>query len=171
MQITGGRALVTSALLLAVGCSTLAGCTSDAPESPEAPSVTASSAAPEPSPTPSDTAEADVLAAYHRFWDARVAAERGNPDPGLFTGVAQGAIVEDSLAVAKNYAEFGIVREGAPVISDTTVTITGDTAVVSACVDHNSWSVPGEAETPLPPKATGVTLVRSDAGWLATAWS
>ena len=67
-----------------------------------------------PAPSPSSTVDSDVLAAYDRFWGARVAAERGNPDPALFTGVAQGAIVEDSLAVAASYAKLRHRARGRP---------------------------------------------------------
>ena len=51
------------------------------------------------------------------------------------------------------------------------MTVDGDTAVVTACVDHNSWSVPDVPATPLPIIANGVTLVRTGDAWLATAWT
>lgn len=162
MSGTRGRALMVAMTLVAA--STLAGCAAEAVSSPSPtpvePEVT-------PTPTPTADAEADVLTAYYRYWQANVESQRGNPDPALFDGVATGALVENRMAEARHFAEYGISREGEPSFSDVVVEIADESAY--ACVDYSGWMVPdavGDAPDVL---AGGVELTLVDGAWLAVA--
>lgn len=160
--------VLCGAVLVAV---LVAGC---APSSGE-PAPATVSATVSASPTPSVDAEAAqreqdeaaILDVYSRYWEANVAAQRGNPDPGLFDGVATGALVEERLAEARQFQEFGIVREGQPSFSQVTVDLDGAEATVWACVDYSSWVVPdseGDAPGVVP---GGVVLNEIEGSWLA----
>lgn len=140
----------------------LVGCTSAAQEPP---GLTASPTV-SVTPTPEPTEEAAILNVYRRFWAANVAAEGGNPDPTLYEGIAAGPAVEVELAIARQYHEQGIVKEGEPSFSEVTVVVDGDTARVGACVDHSGW-VPAGASPPSPPVVpTELVLEHVDGVWL-----
>ena len=139
----GVAALVVGGVLTAG----LVGCTSSAQEPPGLTASPTVSATPTPEPT-DDTAaeEAAILDVYYRYWDAIVAADGGNPDPALFAGIATGAHVEELIARARQYQEWGVAMEGEPSFSNVTVAIDGEVATVWACVDSSAWVMPG-AET------------------------
>jgi len=105
---------------------------------------------------------------YHRYWDATVAAERGNPDPALFADNTKGALVEKKLNQAKQFQEYGIVRQGAPTFSNVTVEVQGDQATVLACVDNSKWVIPGVESTVAPVLPGGLRLERIDGAWFVT---
>ena len=162
----GARAVVVLAVggVLTAG---LVGCTSSAKEPPGLTASPTVSVTPTPEPT-DDTAavEAAILDVYRRFWAANVVAERGNPDPTLYEGIAVGMAVELELAVARQYQEQGIVKEGEPSLSEVTVFVDGDTARVGACVDHSGW-VPAGAPPPSPAVVpTEVVFEQVDGAWL-----
>ena len=145
----------------------LVGCTSSAQEPPGLTASPTVSATPTPEPT-DDTAaeEAAILDVYYRFWAANVAVERGNPDPALYEGIATGPAVEVELAIARQYQEQAIVKEGEPSLSEVTVVVDGDTARVGACVDHSGW-VPAGAPPPSPAVVpTEVVFEQVDGAWL-----
>ncbi len=148
----------------------VSGCSSPGEEPPGL------TATPTPSVTPAtvdddDTeAEAAVLDVYDRFWAANVEAERGNPDPALYVGIADGPAVEVELAIARQYQESGIAKEGEPVISEPVVEIDGDEARVAACVDHTGW-VPAGAPAPVPGVvATEVIVNRVGDDWVVSEY-
>lgn len=144
----------------------LAGCGADVVSSPSPtpvePEVT-------PTPTPTTDVEADVLAAYYRYWQANVESQRGNPDPTLFDGVATGALVENRMAEARHFAEYGVSREGEPSFSDVVVELGDESAVVYACVDYSGWVVPGAVGDVPDVLPGGVELTLLDGAWLAVA--
>ena len=164
------RAVCALVVLVVGGVLTagLVGCTSSAKEPPGLTASPTVSVTPTPEPT-DDTAaveEAAILDVYRRFWAANVVAERGNPDPTLYEGIAVGMAVELELAVARQYQEQGIVKEGEPSFSEVTVVVDGDTARVGACVDHSGW-VPAGASPPSPPVVpTELVLEHVDGVWL-----
>jgi len=161
---------VVVAVSLVVGA--VVGCSSPVVKpsgSTASPTVSAS-----PSPDPSASAAAvkgEVLAVFHRYYDAVVAAQRGNPDPALFAGIAQGAFVEEALARARQFQTNGIVREGAPTFSNVTVTVDGESALVWACVDNSKWVIPGVESTFAPVQPGGVGLGKIDGSWVVTSVS
>jgi len=107
---------------------------------------------------------------YHRYWDATVAAQRGNPDPALFADNTSGALVELELADARQYVALGIVRQGAPSFANVTVNVAGDTATVWACVDNSKWVVPEATDAPLGVLPTGLSLERIAGAWFVTKY-
>ena len=160
-------------VVVAVGllAGTVVGCSSSVKPSSSTTSPTVS-ASPSPDPSASAAAvQAAVLAVYHRYYDAVVAAQRGNPDPALFAGVAQGAFVEEALARARQFQTNGIVREGAPTFSNVTVTVDGESALVWACVDNSKWVIPGVESTFAPVQPGGVGLNKIDGSWVVTSVS
>lgn len=158
-----GRAAV---VLLLVGG--LAACSSPDPE----PYATVEAAStPSPTPTPTVDDEPVVLAALQRYWDAEVAAQAGNTDPAVFAGVAEGPLVEDSLATARQLQSVGLARQGQPTLSKQTVTVDGDTATVLVCVDNSTWTIPGQtvAEGVSLMVPTSVSFRRVGEDWVVTA--
>ena len=145
----------------------LVGCTSAAQEPPGLTASSTVSVTPTPEPTDDAAAEeAAILDVYRRFWAANVAAEGGNPDPMLYEGIAGGPAVEVELAIARQYQEQGIVKEGEPSFSEVTVVVDGDTARVGACVDHSGW-VPAGASPPSPAVVPTEVVLEPVAGvWL-----
>ena len=148
----------------------LVGCTSAAQEPPGLTASPTVSVTPTPEPT-DDTAgvEAAVLDAYFRYWDAVVAAERGNPDPALFAGIATGVIVERALARARQFQEWEIPHEGEPAFTDVTVEVEDATATVMACVDHTNWTVEGVDMTATDLVVPGGNVLELvDGAWIVT---
>lgn len=166
----GAGVVVAAAAALTVACG--GGAVEEDP-TPEPTTVT-----PEPTPTPEPTAEpepevddeAAVLDVYFRYWDAAVAAQRGDPDPALFEGIVVGPLLEDELRQARNMVEWEVVREGEPGISDTTVRIDGDRAVVSSCVDYSTWVVPEADNSEVGAQGNSVELERIDDQWFVVAF-
>jgi len=159
---------VVVAVGLVVGA--VVGCSSSVKPSGSTAAPTASASL---SPDPSASAaavQAAVLDVYHRYWDATVAAQRGNPDPALFADNTKGALVEQELADAKQYVSLGIVREGAPTFSSVTVEADGDQATVLACVDNSKWVVPEATGEPLGVLPTGLSLERIAGAWFVTKY-
>ncbi len=161
------RVIVTVASML-VAVVGVAGCSSSAEEPP---GLTASPTA-SPTTTSENGADADteaaILEAYYAYWDAMVAAQRGNADPTLFDGIATGPLVEEAIAEARQFADLGIVREGEPSFSDVTVEVEDATATVLACVDNSAWFVPGVEDDLADVLPGGVLLERHDDAWLVT---
>jgi len=107
-----------------------------------------------------------VLEAYDAYWQASVAAQRGDPDPQLFSGSTGDALVELELKVARSSQEGGVVREGAPTITAVDVEITGEEALVFSCVDHSTWLMPGAGGTPPGVVPTTLRMEQVDGAWL-----
>ncbi len=158
------RVIVTVVSMLAAALG-VAACSSSGEEPP---GLTVSPTASPPT-TSEDGVDADteaaVLDAYYAYWDATVAAQRGNPDPTLFADNTRGPLVEEELATARQYAELGISREGEPAFSDVVAEVDGDGADVWACVDNSQWVVPEAAGDPLGVLPTGLHLERADGDW------
>lgn len=148
----------------------LAGCSADAAEPP---GLTAPPT-PTPSPTPTLSAgaedEAAILDVYDRYWAAVVQVENGTVDPALFDGNATGAAVEEVLARARQFQEWGVARVGEPRIFDVEVerATSGTTATVWACVDNTGWTIPGVESTEDQVGAGGRTVEKVDGAWLVT---
>lgn len=151
-----------------VMASVMSGCTADDDPAPTStPNVVTPSATSNASPTPDDGEAQDaVLEAYEAYWAAVVEAQRGNPDPALFEGVASGPLVEEAVAQARQFQELGIVREGAPAFSAVKVDIEGTEATVVACVDNSEWVVPGVEDDLADVLPGGVVLEERDGTWL-----
>lgn len=75
------------------------------------------------------------------------------------------------LRPARQYEEWGVVREGEPVITEVEVDVapSADSATVHACVDHRSWVIP-DAEGGPQVVATSVVVEESADGWLVTEY-
>lgn len=159
---------VVVAVFLVAGA--VVGCSSPVKPSSSTAAPTASASL---SPDPSASAaavQAAVLDVYHRYWDAVVAAERGNPDPALFADNTKGALVEEKLAVATQYQKYGIVRQGAPSFANVTVEVQGDQATVLACVDNSKWIVPEATGAPPGVLPGGLHLELIGDAWFVTKY-
>jgi len=161
------------AVLLGATVLAVAGCSGDAePEASPTASASASASSadptPTPTPTPTEDVEAQVLRSYDAYWAATVAAQRGNPDPALFNGNTADEQRELELQIARDYQASGITREGAPTISGQDVEVTGDQAVVFACVDHSTWLVPQAGGDRIGVVPTTVRVERVAQTWLVT---
>lgn len=168
----GRRCAVVGAVGLALALSACGSDASDGQTSDPLPAPSSSqSDSPEPEPTVSASDdEAEILAVYHAHWDARVAAQKGNPDPALFDGNTVGPLVEEEVARARTFEQYDIVREGAPSFSEVSVSVDGDFAQVTACVDFSAWVVPEAEVDPDVPEVIPSTadVERIDGQWLVT---
>ncbi|MBO3085526.1 hypothetical protein [Cellulomonas fengjieae] len=158
-----------SIAVLVLGAVSLGACSPDAEPSVTEPSSTTAT----PTPTPTETVvddEAAVQAAFDRYWAAEVEAQRGNPDPALFVGVAEGTMVEDSLAIARDFQANGLVREGAPTFSGQLMDVQGDAATVLVCVDNSTWTVAGQTVEPgiSLVQPNGLSFARRGEAWVVT---
>lgn len=135
------------------------------------PSVVTPTPTAAPTPTPTETGvpdEAAILDAYDRYWAAVVAAQRGNPDPALFEGIATGPLVEEWVGNSRELKENGLVREGEPGFAKITVEQEADAATVFACVNFAPWIVAdsgGEVPGVIP---GGITVNKTNGVWLVT---
>lgn len=123
----------------------------------------------------SSQAEEEIRTVFDRFIDAVVEAQSGRSDDpaALFDGLATDETIEFNAGIASRYADQGIVRVGAPVISDVNVQVVDRSGVVSACMDESAWSpqlATGEAIPPaeeqLTPHPVVYEVVDSDGSWL-----
>ena len=124
-----------------------------------------------PGSTTLQEVEAEILDVYFGYWAARVEAQRGNVTPDVFGGHVMPIRLEEDLQEARMYAEWGVQREGEPGISETTVEIDGDRAVVMSCIDYNTWVIP-EADHPetMEIARTRIELLLIDGRWMINDW-
>lgn len=117
----------------------LAACSgSDEPSPLDEPSATATSASPTPDQAAAD--QAAVADLVSRYWAATTEAENAGDDSGdQFAGIAQGGFIESTLKSIRSAKADGVVRSGAPAVTDVEVTVTGDTADIRACLDEDGW--------------------------------
>ncbi|PZF82756.1 hypothetical protein C1I92_15360 [Jiangella anatolica] len=136
-------------------------------------------AAPEPTASVSETTasqdEEEIRTVFERYVDAVVEAQSGaSDDPAaLFEGLATESTIEVNAGIASRYAAQGIVRVGAPVITDVNVQVVDRSGVVSACMDESEWLpqlTSGEEIPPAPeqlePHPVVYEMVQSDGSWL-----
>jgi len=168
--VMGRRRVFSVVVAVGLVVGAVVGCSSSVKPSSSTTSPTVS-ASPSADPSASAAAvQAAVLAVYHRYWDAVVAAERGNPDPALFADNTKGALVEEKLAVATQYQKYGIVRQGAPSFANVTVEVQGDQATVLACVDNSKWIVPEATGAPPGVLPGGLHLELIGDAWFVTKY-
>ncbi|WP_436980202.1 hypothetical protein [Streptomyces sp. enrichment culture] len=162
---------------LALTLATVAGCSSDSGDNDE-PINTGdeSSASPDAEGGEAED-EAALVALYEAYWDAVIASENGEElDSALFEDITTKGVMEQELGRINTYKEQGVLREGAPVIENVTVTVEGDTARIEACKNEADWPLVQDGEQMegvLPesltvPHPNGVTAERSDGNWLIT---
>ena len=153
---------MTGVALVAAGCG-------DDPEPETLPTFTGS-----PSASASD-AKGAVEAAYRAYEDATEdMAASGNPDPAQLRPYAtQERAQEDAENLAILFdQDFRIV--GTTTIDVRSVTVTGEEAVVEACIDASKWITVKKGESPEPgetgqsPGLARVQLVQQDERWLVS---
>jgi hypothetical protein len=149
------------------------GGTADGDALPPGPAAVATVATPTASPSP---AADPVLAAYLRFWDAVIAANRAaDPvSPQLANVAAEPELTRIRTTVARNKVQQLSLR-GRVGHTPRPVAVTGATATLEDCYDISGWN-PVNLTTGKPVEATDesgtgryrarYTLRRSGAGWL-----
>ncbi len=158
--------MVACALALVLS---VAGCGGDTEPDQPVPTVTNAT---------TDSAEADEQAAidaFTRFWDESVAiANSGDVPQDAFAETAFGAIREAEITERTQEAEQS-QRVGEPEFKDQTATITGDRALVVACVNFDEWGFKvGDADPIFPMQGwqmLGRELTRVDGAWLVSGYS
>lgn len=157
--------------LVLVGTLAVAGCSGDDPQ------TTATTSAATPTDTPTQTGDAravaEITALNEAYWGAVVESQNGpNPDPALFEGIAQTAIVEGLISSAQQLEGEGIHRTGEPTVGEPHITVDGTSARLEVCVDETSWgAVRGDEE--LPADTRGATprvfeVLRDGEAWILT---
>ena len=152
-------AALAGAALVTAGCG-------DDPEPEALPSFTAS---------PSADDETAVEAAYREYEDAIEAmAASGDPEPAQLRPYATPERAQED---AENLAilfdqDYRVV--GTTSIDVRSVTVTGEKAVVEACIDASKWITVKKGESPAPgetgdaPGLARVDLVQQDGRWLVS---
>lgn len=107
------------------------------------------------------------------FWDARIRSFNGpSVDPDLYDGLATTGFAESQLL---GYVQSELVardarRDGRPTLSDVTVTLNGDKAVIDSCLDTSEWRfLVGGEEVPIDlgePEPSVLQATRTPDGWL-----
>lgn len=124
------------------------------------------------SPTPKDPT-AEITALVDRYWDVEVAAENSaNTDRAQFSGIAEGAFLENVFRKLDKYKDEGIKRVGAPKITAVEVTVDGTTATIAHCIDEDQWTAERNGE-PLDPilsgnRPFGLTATLTGDAWIIT---
>jgi hypothetical protein len=163
-----------------VGAWLLAGCTESAPDPlPTSSSPTArpsaSSAAPTVSPTPTEAVAA--LAAYDRFWAAKVASQADptkQPPKALRTNAIDKAL-SDALATVILLRRNGVEMRGEPVHETSVVSVTAGArpeVAISDCLDSTDWRpvVVATGESALAPGQSPRVVVESVATTFDGRW-
>lgn len=120
--------------------------------------------------------EKAVLDAFDRYWDDQVSiANSGKVPKDALEDSATGPQRENEIARLTRDAEQGITRTGAPKFKDQKVTVTGDTALVVACINDDEWKFTIEDGKTVSPtngwRQLGRDFTKVDGGWLVTGGS
>lgn len=151
----------------------LTACSADEPTGPGTPSSTPATSA-TASPSPSSTDQAELEALFARYWDATTQAYAGpNTDPALWRGVVTDEVAQQQIALTQEYVDHNVTYTGEPRTVSLDVQITGETALLTGCVDQSEWVAASTTEV-LPSRGTGVypsvlTAQRFDGVWLVTS--
>ncbi len=143
--------------------------------SPDEPTGLGTASSPAATATVSDD-EAAVEAAYRAYWDVLVTAHNTpSTDRAPFEAVAVDTVIEMDINNVQGNIDNGTRRSGQPTFGDLDIQVEGDSALVDACVDQNSWEiqVPPGLPSPTPqatPFAISIELQRTDGGWLVARW-
>ncbi|MGW2618517.1 hypothetical protein [Streptomyces sp. NPDC001500] len=168
-----------TALILASGLLTLAGCSDSGADTSSKPSSTPPSASPSPSSTV-DTEDAAVIAAYTNSWDTKVDAYSQASSKG--TSVNQYTTFQALADIERNLSAMrkaGQVTTGKPTIHPKVVKTTGTKilkATVTDCVDTTNWTLIDKTTkrpVPLPSQrlvkyVSTATLEKWGAKWIVT---
>lgn len=128
----------------------LAGCGSNEPASPP----------PAPSPT-SDSSESDAVAVVEDYWAERIRVETsGDYQSAEFSDLVDTSLAESMTARYASLAQGNFRRVGSPELRDYSATVTGDTAVVTVCLNEDDWGAEADVDIEDPP----------DRGFIASAY-
>lgn len=154
---------LTCALTLSLG---LAGCGGD--DDPAGPRPSASASA---SPTVDDE-EIAVAAAYTAFLEEKRTIENSGTVPeDAYEATVAPVRIEKERALARQYAESGLVRVGQSEVKDPEVVdLSGDSATLVVCENEDGWGFkPKGQEVQYPENGwgpRGMKVVRVDDRWL-----
>lgn len=120
--------------------------------------------------------ERAAVETFARYWDEAVAiANAGRVPQDAFATTATGLLREDEIDRLTRDTEAGATRAGAPEFKHYRATVSGDAAVVVACINEDGWtySVPGRE--PVRPdsgwRTLGRELTRIDGEWRVSDYS
>jgi len=137
------------------------------------------STAPSAPPTSATDESADVAAAidaFDAYWAEVVSiANSGRVPPDALATTATDPLRSDQIARLTRDVEAGAKRVGAPEFKDESATITGDTALVVACIDEDGWTYVEPDAKPQRGKngwrRVGRELTKVDGRWLVSDYS
>ncbi|MGJ9423556.1 hypothetical protein [Aeromicrobium sp. CF3.5] len=114
----------------------LAGCSGDEPESP-----------PPTSAPSSDPSEADAVAVVEDYWAERIRVETsGAYETADFLDLVDTSLAESMTARYASLAQGNFRRVGAPELRDFSAAVTGDTAVVTVCLNEDGWGAKADVD-------------------------
>jgi len=176
-----GTCIVGLVLTAALSLSACGGGGEDPVPSPTTSTTTSASpsatATPSPTPTYDEAAEiAAAIAAFDRYWDEVLAVSNAaTVPPDAFSTTATDPLRSDQLARLRRDKKAGLKRAGAPVFKDQAATVTGDAAVVVACVNEEGWAYVEPDSHPVRGKVgwrmIGRELTKVAGTWLVSDYS
>jgi hypothetical protein len=104
-------------------------------------------------------------------WAARQEAyNSGEASAALFEGIYSTAAIETELGMLRQYQEQKILRTGAPVITDISSTVDGDTGMIYLCLSEDDWDATEDGEVLDTPERGanpwGASVERTSDGWV-----
>lgn len=162
---------------LALILATVAGCSSDGGNN-EDPIDTGDTSSPSPDAEGGEADdEAELVALYEAYWDARVEVENSEAgDIQLLSGIVTPEMLEKELSRVRDFQSNGLYRQGEPAIENITATVDGDTAIVESCKSEEGWDIVKDGEV-IPGVVPDdlidvhghvVTAEKGDGAWLIT---
>jgi len=159
----GALLTLTCAIALGLG---LSGCSGDDEAGPSATPATASASSTQ------EAAEAEVFAAYTAFLAEKKAIQNSGKVPAdAYANTLAPSRIEKERAVARDYAERGIVRVGQSEVKDPEVVdLTDESATLLVCENEDGWGFKPKGGEPQFAKGgwrpRGMKVVQVDGRWL-----
>ena len=159
----GALLTLTCAITLGLG---LSGCGGDDEKEPSATPASASASSTQ------DAAEAEVFAAYTAFLAEKKAIQNSGKVPAdAYATTLAPVRIEKERAIAKDYAERGVVRVGQSEVRDPEVVdLTADSATLLVCENEDGWGFKPNGGEPQFAKGgwrpRGMQVVQVDGRWL-----
>lgn len=129
-----------------------------------------------PASTPLGIEERAAVEAFTRYWDEAVAiANAGRVPQNAFVTTATGVLREQEITRLARDARRGATRTGEPELTQHRVSVSGDFAVVVACINEDDWTYSLPGREPIHPDSgwwtVGRELTKVDGEWLVSDYS
>ncbi|MET0448837.1 MAG: hypothetical protein ABW004_10535 [Aeromicrobium sp.] len=169
MTATSGDWLKRAVPATMIAAALCLGACSSSDSEPSDTKTTATTAEPTVDQAAVDKAALEKLA--KDIWAARQEAyNSGKASSALFEGIYTKSAIETELGRLRQYQDQKILRTGAPVITDISSTVSGDTGMIYLCLSEDDWDATEDGTVIDTPKQGaspwGASVERSADGWV-----